>query len=435
MLLIYTSNATSRFRYIAGLMVGDLLGIDFKVTSDPAVFRRHEGPGLAYSDEEFTGVPRILPAGLLTECTIRVQGVAATRFDGVPVIFQANTPGSALPFDPFAAGFYMVTRYEEYLPFTKDKYGRFPATESIALQGNFLDLPVVHHWAEMIGRMLVRVYPDIQRRERKYRYLPTVDVDHAFCYRGRTMKRTLGGAARSLFNGRIGEVAQRFRVLAGMAGDPFDTFDYIRRVLDPYDLQPLFFILFADYGGDDNNVRVNSKAFHRLVRSLDHHQGVGVHPSLSSNKHYLKLHAECEGLGRLLSRQVVISRQHFLKLSVPKTYRALNQLGITADYSMGYATHAGFRAGIAIPFPFFDVARDMVTPLVVHPITLMDVTMKDYLRLTCDQSLELTAKFIRTVKSVNGEFVSLWHNESLAPAGRWLGWRRVFEEMVKMAST
>ena len=137
----------------------------------------------------------------------------------------------------------------------------------------------------------------------------------------------------------------------------------------------------------------------------------------------------------MLNRDVTISRQHFLKLSVPKTYRSLIQLGIRDDYSMGYASHPGFRAGISIPFPFFDITRNEITSLTIHPITLMDVTMKDYLRLTGEQSLEMIGNLIRTVKSVNGEFISLWHNESLMGTGRWLGWRRIFEEMVKLAST
>jgi hypothetical protein len=40
---------------------------------------------------------------------------------------------------------------------------------------------------------------------------------------------------------------------------------------------------------------------------------------------------------------------------------------------------------------------------------------------------------IKVVKSVNGEFISIWHNESLSDKGRWQGWRKVYEEMVKSA--
>ena len=101
---------------------------------------------------------------------------------------------------------------------------------------------------------------------------------------------------------------------------------------------------------------------------------------------------------------------------------------------MGYPSHPGFRAGIAIPFPFFDLTTNESTSLMIHPVTLMDVTMKDHLRLSREKSLELISRMIRKTKAVNGEFVSLWHNESLGDTDRWQGWRKVYEEMVKQAS-
>ena len=41
--------------------------------------------------------------------------------------FFEQTENSALPFDVFAAGFYLLSRYEEYLPHIKDRFHRFPA--------------------------------------------------------------------------------------------------------------------------------------------------------------------------------------------------------------------------------------------------------------------------------------------------------------------
>jgi hypothetical protein len=286
----------------------------------------------------------------------------------------------------------------------------------------------------MIGRLLEEKFPGLRLRHPEYRYVPTFDVDHAYCYRGRSLSRTLGGIGRSGLHGHFGDIGRRLNVLAGRAGDPFDTYDYIRQVLEPRGLHPLYFILFADYGGDDNNVSVRSGLFRKLLRSLDTHQNIGIHPSLSSNKHYLKLRSECDGLCDVLDRDVTVSRQHFLKLSLPKTYRALLQMGIRHDYSMGYASQPGFRAGISMPYPFYDLSKEEVTALTIHPAILMDVTMRDYLRLTPEQSLELASGLVSSVRSSGGEFVSLWHNESLSETGRWRGWRKVFEEMVSMAS-
>jgi len=411
-----------------------MLGIEFALTASADEFQSFPGAKFCYAGNPVTGALNIRPSGLLSENDIREQGVKSAMAGKIPVLLQSADPAAGLPFDPCAAGFYMVSRYEEYLTHRKDRYGRFPATESIAWKGNFLEIPVVHLWAEMVGRLLKAHFPGLQIRRPEYRYVPTIDIDHAYCYRCRPLLRTMGGIGRSLLHARFSDIGLRMKVLAGKARDPFDTYDYIRQVLEPVAAAPLFFILFADYRGDDNNVAVDSKTFHRLIRELDRHHGVGIHPSLSSNKHYLKLQAEWEGLSRVVEREVTISRHHFLRISMPKTYRTLVQLGIRDDYSMGYASHPGFRAGIAMPFNFFDIARNETTALLIHPITLMDVTMRDYLRLSPEKSLEMTGNLIRTVRSVHGEFISLWHNESLAEKGRWLGWRRVFEEMVRMAS-
>ncbi|MEI6681975.1 MAG: polysaccharide deacetylase family protein [Bacteroidota bacterium] len=435
MLLFLASGITNRLRYTVDLMLREMLGLEVELTTSVDQFRLHQGPKIAYSADLFPDALNIEPSGLLFEEGIRQLGVKTTWFDSVPVLFQTESPGFPLPYDPFSAAFFMVSRYEEYLPYMKDTYGRFPVTASAAWEGRFLEIPVVHHWTNMVGKLLLRQFPLLQIRQREYRFVPTIDVDHAFCYRCRPLLRTLGGIGRSLMYFELTGILHRLQVLARIRKDPYDTFDYISEIHEKYGVKPLYFMLFADYGGDDNNVTTGSKTFHRLIRKLDLHQGVGIHPSLSSNKHYLKLQSECDGLSEVVERNIVNSRQHFLKISIPRTYRALNQVGIRDDYSMGYSSQPGFRAGISIPYPFFDISRNILTSLMIHPVIMMDVTLKDKLRLNPEKGLEKAASLIRTVKSVNGDFVSLWHNESLTDKGRWLGWRRVFEEMVHLAST
>jgi len=40
-------------------------------------------------------------------------------------------------------------------------------------------------------------------------------------------------------------------------------------------------------------------------------------------------------------------------------------------------------------------------------------------------------RLIDEVKMVNGNFISLWHNDSLNDQNQWAGWRAVFEEMIE----
>ncbi len=434
MLLILTSSITSRLRYSVSLLFRELLGVEADLTTSPEDYNSFSGPKFSYSREPVADGLFIEAAGLLFESVIYPHELKVSRIQGMPVLFLSVDPRSALPFDPFAAAFYMVSRYEEYHSHKKDKYGRFQVRESIAHQGDFLEEPVVHIWAEELGRMLQKHFPELVLRRPSYRFVPTIDIDHAYAYLHKPALRTLGGMGRSLMQGHLSEVIHRSRVLVGQAADPYDNYQYIREVHEPYRLHPLFFYLFADYGGDDNNIPVSGKETSQLLAALDQHKGVGIHPSLSSNKHYLKMEAEYKGLCNVLDRKVSESRQHFLKISFPKTYRNLLQLGITHDYSMGYASHNGFRAGITMPFHFFDLAKNEETGLTIHPVAIMDVTLKDYLRLSRENSLNAIRRTVATIRSVNGEFVSLWHNESLSDTDRWKGWREVYEEMLSIAA-
>ncbi len=84
--------------------------------------------------------------GLLFRIGIQEQSFHVEEFKELPTFYQTND-NSDLPFDPFAASFYLVSRYEEYLPYQPDQFGRFPAKASVAYQNGFLKKPVVNHYA------------------------------------------------------------------------------------------------------------------------------------------------------------------------------------------------------------------------------------------------------------------------------------------------
>ncbi|MGB1316835.1 MAG: hypothetical protein ACPG5W_01445, partial [Flavobacteriales bacterium] len=58
---------------------------------------------------------------------------------------------------------------------------------------------------------------------------------------------------------------------------------------------------------------------------------------------------------------------------------------------------------------------------------------KYYMKLSPEESKAHITELVKTVKSVNGTFISLWHNETLSNVGLWAGWRDVFTHMVKEA--
>jgi hypothetical protein len=57
------------------------------------------------------------------------------------------------------------------------------------------------------------------------------------------------------------------------------------------------------------------------------------------------------------------------------------------------------------------------------------------MKLTPKQSLGRIRDLKNEVKAVDGLFITLFHNESLSNYLRWRGWERLYESMLKIATS
>jgi hypothetical protein len=434
MILIYTPKITKRVSYIFKLFFENLMGLEFDLTTKTDVFNAFDGAKINYSKVVFDNQLTFQPVDLLFKTGIEGQELNVFDYHDHKAFFPVYSEKSAFPFDPFAAAFYLVSRYEEYLPYKKDRFGRFDAPESISFKHNFLHKPLVNIWAEQIKKLLKERYPDLKFKKRQFRFTPTIDIDSAYAYKFKGFVRTIAASVRDIFQLQFGEIGERFGVLTGRLHDPFDTYDFHLSLQKELNLHPVFFILIADYGRFDKNLPVNNSKFHQLIKWLADYSEVGIHPSFESNSRFYLVETEVERLSKILNREITKSRQHFLRLNFPVTYRNLIQADITDDYTMGYASHPGFRAGICDPFHFYDLDMETETMLRVHPFQVMDGTLRDYMLKTIDESQVIVREMMDEVKAVNGTFVSLWHNESLSDQKRWKGWQQVYVNMLKYAA-
>jgi len=433
MVLIYTDKITNRIKYIFNLIFKDILNIEIQISSNLEEFKTAEGIKISYGktpvgDELFFGA-----GSILYERGIGHKELTFIEYEKIPAFFPVYNRDSTLPFDVFGASFYLVTRYEEYLPYKKDESGRFSAGESLAFQKGFLQKPVVNIWARKISELLSQKYKGFRFPGKKYTFTPTIDIDAAWAYRQKGIFRTTGGYMNALVKFDFQEIAERTRVLSGLQADPFDTYTFQHKIHKKYNLSPIYFILFGDYGLNDKNIPVKSRKFHTLIKSLADYNKVGIHPSFNSNFYPKKLKLEKERLSKVLNREITRSRQHFLIVRMPTTYRNLINLDITDEYSMGFASQPGFRAGICSTYKFFDLELEIETKLNIHPFTYMEGTLKDYMNISAQDALNVIKPLIDEVKAVNGNFIPIWHNESLSDAKRWQGWQKVYEEMIKLA--
>lgn len=433
MIFIYTDKITKRKQYIFSLIFDELLGHELTLSTDRAAFETYKGCKFSYGSQALDGELFFEAHGLLNQSGIRSQEVKLVNFQGQPALFPVYDARSIWPFDPFAAAFYLVTRYEEYLPYIRDVHGRFSARESLAYQSGFLKNPLVNCWAQQLGQLLMEQFPGFQVKEQTYRFVPTIDIDAAYSYLYKGVFRMAGGLIRDLVARNWNDVAQRLRVMLRKEKDPFDTYGLQLELQKKYRLKPIYFILFADYGLNDKNIPVHNRAFQGLIKKLADYAKVGIHPSYNSWNNIHQMEKEVERLAAVLKREITVSRQHFLRLSLPDTYRNLLNLNITDDYTMGYASEVGFRASICSSFRFYDLDMESVTPLRIHPFAVMEGTLKDYMGLGPEAAMTEIKPLIDAVKAVNGTFISLWHNETLSDQKRWIGWAKVYEEMIQYA--
>lgn len=432
MLLLYTHKITHRNKYIFNLIFKDILGVDFTLISDTEEFKLFNGAKLSYTNQPVCDELFFSSRNLLFETGISDQNISIFDHNSCKV-FYATGKISALPFDIFAASFYLVSRYEEYLPHIKDEHDRFDAKDSIAFLHGFLQKPVVNTWTNWVKELLQNKYPHLIFPEKKFEYVSTIDIDNAYAYREKGFTRSIGGYLKSISKFDFSEISERTKVLLRIQKDPYDTYDFQLEVLKKYKFRSIYFFLLGDYGVNDKNLPIESKKFQSLIKMIGDYAYVGIHPSYGSNKSREQLKKEVGRLSKVLHRDVTISRQHFLKLTLPETYRNLIDLDITDDYTMGYASQIGFRASICTPFNFYDLDMDIETKLKIHPFAVMEGTLKYAMKVQPEDAFQKIKPLIDETKAVNGVFISLFHNDSLNNQKLWLGWRSVYEKMVEYA--
>jgi len=433
MLLIYAARTSSRSKYIFRLYFREIFRINFRLCNDAAEFIAYKGPKFSYGGHPLGEELFFYAAGLLYESGITVQELSFIQHRDLPCFYPAKRK-SALPFDPFAAGFFLVSRYEEYLPHIKDVHGRFSSIQSLASLNGFLRKPMVNIWAGWIREILQEHFPALKFPESEFKFIPTIDIDNAWAYKHKGFIRIGGGLISDLMKLDFRRMKERLACVFNRQDDPYDTYEYQEELIHRFQLEPIYFILMGDYALFDKNVPYQNKHFQSLIKFLDDFGEVGIHPSYASNEEPRKLKSEINRLSQILHREVVHSRQHFLKLNLPHTYQRLLEYDITDDYTMGYPDQPGFRASICTPFFYYDLDLEFETSLRLHPFCLMDGTLKDYMKIEPDEAYPIIRNLLAEVKSVKGEFISIWHNESFAENDRWKGWREVYEYLLVNAT-
>ncbi|SFC82628.1 polysaccharide deacetylase family protein [Algibacter pectinivorans] len=423
MLLVYTHKISPRLKYVFKHICTRVLGIEVSFTTKIETFIAHDSLKMSYTKQQLGNEFYIKSHDILFEQGLNDIDIHIHTWEHTKCFFYLGEK-SSIPFDVFSASFYLLSRYEEYLPHVKDEYGRFTATESLAFQEGFLHQPVVDIWAYKFRDALKKQFPDFEFPSRSYQIKPVIDVPSAYTYKLKGIMRTLGGSLKDLARLRLKSLYTRFAVIMGFKHDPFDTFKYLINRQKSSSFSFLFFFLLGDYSTYDKGINPNKKQFISLIKHVGDYCDVGLKISYFALDDESLLKKEKLKMEDILNRNLKASRQSFSKLNLPETYRNLIALEIKEDYTMGYVNHLGFRAGSCTPFLFYDLDYEVQTPLKIVPYQLMDFTLLKQKSLL--DKKKVLNELIYQIKQVDGQFVPIFHNYTFSDYKRWDGFKELF---------
>ena len=428
-MIVYTNKITPRLQYIVDFIGKKITGEAFQLTTDSFYFNDYTGAKINYSNERILDSELfIVNCSLLVEDSIKEQNISCFEVNGFKAFFK--TEGD-YPFDIFAACFYLLSRYEEYVPHQKDMYGRYAHENSLAFKEGFLNIPLVNSWMEDFKRVLKEKFSTLNVSHSMFNFLATYDIDEAFAFKNKGMVKTAGGLVRSVVNGQWSMVNDRLNVLRAKKEDPYEAYEWMDKLHAKNNLQPIYFFHVAIKKGKyDKNILPTHPAMHQLIKQHAEKYPIGIHPSWASGDEEELLTKEIKTLESISGKKITFSRQHYIRFTLPHTFRRLIAEGITDDYSMGYGSINGFRASVASPFYWYDLKKEQQTDLLLHPFCFMEANSFFEQKYLPQRAYEEMMYYYNTVKKVNGTMITIWHNNFLGSHKLFAGWRDVWQEFV-----
>jgi len=404
-----------------------------KFTTKIEEFIAYNGPKFSYAPQALGKEFHIQSHKILYQQGIKEQDIKVTSWGQTPIFFQ--TQNSSIPFDIFAASFYLLSRYEEYLLHQLDEHQRYDYRNSLLFQQNVLEKPIIEIWVEHFKNVLSAKFPEMKFPASRFYFEPLVNVSMATLYKHKAFLRNFFGGINDFLHLRLR--SHRRRILVHYFGkkDPYDTFDEILELKKKHKHSLTFFHLLAPYSSYDHNISRNKDVYKTQIKYLADYADTGILTSYYAMGQEDVVKKEIKSLEEKIHRSVEKSRAHFNRIKFPTSYQILNEMELKKDYSMGYNNRIGFRAGTSIPFPFYDIENETETALLLHPVILSDVMLKYQYHLSPKKALKTVIETGETVRKYGGHFYPVFHNFVLSDMPEWRKWNGLYVETIKHFST
>ena len=378
-----------------------ILEIPISFTSSLDAFVAFSGPKFSYAPHPLGQEFHVYASGFLTEQGISYQELKKGEWRGLQVLFAHNN-SSRIPFDIFAASFYCLSRYEEYLPHLKDEDNRYPAVASWLTTADCLEIPLVDAWAAAFLKELQREFPDLTLSEKEIDspIRPFFTITSPFKYLYKPSLTKLGQWLQSVWQLNLWDALEQCLVELRLLRDPFDTYDQMIPVLSKGKVKPAFYFLFAQKPYKGIATAIYNTKLQSLIKGVSDDFPVSVLLSHHAQQGAEELAYELNNVKQLIHRPILRARFHRGIGTLAEGYAKLLEQEVHHDLSMGYEEEIGYRASTAVPFYYYDLENEYQTPLLLHPIV---ATEKGLRMLTSKGAFDKLEKLLEAHPTPTGK--------------------------------
>jgi len=392
--------------------------------------------------DEFFGLDYNLEIGL-TDYEINLENgkkliLKDTFFNKYPKKLEylklENIPKKIEELDIFAASFFMLTRWEEYVNKNRDNHNRFSATESLAFKEGFLDRPIVNEYVEELKNMLLNLDSHIVFKKREFKFIPTHDVDAPLLHYSLS-KHIKASLVDLLKRKSIKLFFERnidfFLTKLKFKKDDFDTFEYLMNESEKAGLKSYFFFMGKGLTGYDNMYDSSNPFIKKLVEQIKNRgHFIGMHPTYNAYNDRNQFVKEKKELEKNLEASIIFGREHYLRFELPTTWQIWDDNGMQWDSTLSYADREGFRSGVCYEYSVFNILTRKKLKLKEKPLIVMESSFIGYQATITLEEMEKKIKLlVEEVKKYNGDFVLLWHNSSFYTP-EWKDFKGVYERIL-----
>lgn len=432
MVHILVEKAHNRIIYTLSIIFETIFKLPHKIIYLPCNELNTKIFTLNYSEYTIENTLKIPNQGLLTQVdkhTSFFLDTSKSFEENWGISPSISDAANIFPFDIFSAVFYLVSDYEKYSLSFFDFHLRYDEICYPSHQMKLYEQPTVHILCEKLLTYFPKNLQEAVKKHRKYDYEITFDIDNPWKHKHKHFAIQLAGFVKDVLRCNKANLSERWNIIKGRK-DVNDTFDTIMAICPPQKTR--FFCLIDRHSGYDTRFTYQHAIFRSFIQRL-YHQGyaIGIHPSYTSFDSPEKIHFETSKLSQIVNISIKSSRQHFLRYRLPNTFNYLIAAGITDDYTLCLRNNIGFPCGMSVPFTWYDVEKEEITTLTLHPTLVMDRALQQYMKLTPQKALEKVVDLIYDVKNIGGKMTIVLHNESLSEAAEWRGWSDCLKKIIQ----